>query len=172
MVNVRSTVQEIVALQIRLYETQGKDERRALEEDITGKILWFCWCGVSSEVDQLLPTVLKHIRRKLDSMPPPSIPDYDPRRGFRAIAEIIQKTPRADRGDDMTHLQRIILDAGADVSRHELWLSARAAEQARWRRVLRGDPIVDNQETGLSTSPEAPSTSTVHQELDTDTRRL
>ncbi|KAI6011406.1 hypothetical protein BKA83DRAFT_2817573 [Pisolithus microcarpus] len=36
-VNIRSTVQEIVALQTKLYATQDEDEQRALEEDITGK---------------------------------------------------------------------------------------------------------------------------------------
>ncbi|KAI6106617.1 hypothetical protein EDD16DRAFT_1899369 [Pisolithus croceorrhizus] len=105
-------------------------------------------------------------------LPSPPIPDYDPRRGFRAIAEIIEKTPRADWGDNITHLQRIMLDAGAGVSRHELWLTARAAEQAKWRRVLRDDPIVDAQKTALNTSPEAPSTSIIHRLLDTGTRRL
>ncbi|KAI6163933.1 hypothetical protein EDD17DRAFT_405947 [Pisolithus thermaeus] len=170
--NVRSTVQEIVELQTTLDATQNEDEQRALEEDITGKILWFCWCGVSAEVDQLLPKVLIYVRTKFDSMAPKPTPDYDARRGFRAIAEIMQKTPRTGQEDDMTHLQRIMLDAGAGVSKHKLWLGARAAEQARCGRLLKGDPAVDNQETGLSTSPEAPSTSIVHQELDTGAKRL
>lgn len=184
MVDVRSTVEEIVALQKRFYETKDKDEHRALEEDITGKILWLCWCGVSSEVDQRLPEVLNHVRRKLDSMPRSSarkgpssmasqpIPDCDARRSFRAIAGIIQKTPRPDQDDRMAHLQRIMRDAGAGVSKHQLWLTARTAEQATWRRVLKDDPIVDTQEKGLSTDPEAPSTSIVHQAPDTGTMTL
>ncbi|KAI6098676.1 hypothetical protein EV401DRAFT_2147440 [Pisolithus croceorrhizus] len=122
-----------------------------------------------NKVDQLLLKVLNHIQRKLDSMlrppipkgppflPSPPIPDYNPWQGFRAIAEIIQKTPHADWGDNVTHLQRIMLDTGAGVSRHELWLSARAAEEAKWQRVLRDNPIVDAQKTALNTSPKAPS---------------
>ncbi|KAI5987988.1 hypothetical protein F5J12DRAFT_532232 [Pisolithus orientalis] len=51
----RSMVQEIDVLQARLDEVRDDDEQRALEEDITGKILWFCWCGICAEVDQLLP---------------------------------------------------------------------------------------------------------------------
>ncbi|KAI5993220.1 hypothetical protein EDD15DRAFT_924589 [Pisolithus albus] len=165
MVDVRSTVEEIVALQKRFYETKDKDEHRALEEDITGKILWLCWCGVSSEVDQRLP-------EGPSSMASQPIPDCDARRSFRAIAGIIQKIPRPDQDDRMAHLQRIMRDAGAGVSKHQLWLTARTAEQATWRRVLKDDPIVNTQEKGLSTDPEAPSTSIVHQAPDTGTMTL
>ncbi|KAI6011405.1 hypothetical protein PISMIDRAFT_292633 [Pisolithus microcarpus 441] len=106
-------------------------------------------------------------------MPPPLSPAmYGPRQGLHAIAEIIQNTPHADRGDRMVHLQRIMRDAGAGVSRHELWLTARAAERARWRRVLRDDPIVDTPGTGSSTGPEAPFASIAHQALDTGTKTL
>ncbi|KAI6096224.1 hypothetical protein F5141DRAFT_1067804 [Pisolithus sp. B1] len=51
VVDVHSAVQEIIALQMKLHATQDDDEQQALEEDI----LWFYWCGISSEVDQLLP---------------------------------------------------------------------------------------------------------------------
>ncbi|KAI6116666.1 hypothetical protein EV401DRAFT_2073110 [Pisolithus croceorrhizus] len=105
-------------------------------------------------------------------MPPQPIPEYDPRRGLRVIAEIIQKTPRADRRDRIVHLQRIMLDAGAGVSRYKLWLTARAAEQAKWRRVLRDNLIVDAQESALNASPETLSASIVHQALDTGTKKL
>ncbi|KAI6030130.1 hypothetical protein EDC04DRAFT_111735 [Pisolithus marmoratus] len=54
-VNVRSTVQEIASLQEKLQATHDEGEQCALEEDITGKILWFYWRGIRSEVDQLLP---------------------------------------------------------------------------------------------------------------------
>ncbi|KAI6038905.1 hypothetical protein EDC04DRAFT_2689794 [Pisolithus marmoratus] len=55
---------EIEALQAKLNETVDEDEQRALEEDVTGKILWLCWCGICTEVDELLPKVLDYIRRE------------------------------------------------------------------------------------------------------------
>ncbi|KAI5997543.1 hypothetical protein EDD15DRAFT_348979 [Pisolithus albus] len=52
-----SMVQEIEALQVELDALEDEDEQRALEEDITGKILWLCWCGICAEADELLPKV-------------------------------------------------------------------------------------------------------------------
>ncbi|KAI6137293.1 hypothetical protein F5141DRAFT_78682 [Pisolithus sp. B1] len=53
-----SVVQQIEALQVKLDTTEDEDEQRALEEDVTGKILWLCWCGIRAEVDELLPKVM------------------------------------------------------------------------------------------------------------------
>ncbi|KAI6143094.1 hypothetical protein BKA82DRAFT_403843 [Pisolithus tinctorius] len=57
-----SMVREIEVLQAKLNATEDEDEQRALEEDVTGKILWLCWCGICAEVDQLLPQVADYIR--------------------------------------------------------------------------------------------------------------
>ncbi|KAI5984786.1 hypothetical protein EDC04DRAFT_2831863 [Pisolithus marmoratus] len=57
---------EIEALQAKLNETVDEDEQRALEEDVTGKILWLCWCGICAEVDELLPKVLDYLQREAD----------------------------------------------------------------------------------------------------------
>ncbi|KAI6167825.1 hypothetical protein EDD17DRAFT_865017 [Pisolithus thermaeus] len=54
MALVHSTVQEVEALRTRLEATADDDEQRALEEDITGQILWFYWCGICSEVNDRL----------------------------------------------------------------------------------------------------------------------
>ncbi|KAI5985004.1 hypothetical protein EDC04DRAFT_2830716 [Pisolithus marmoratus] len=55
---------EIEALQAKLNETEDEDEQRALEEDVTGKILWLSWCGICAEVDELFPKVLDYVRRE------------------------------------------------------------------------------------------------------------
>lgn len=55
--NVLRTVQGIAVLQEKLQETVDEDEQRALEEDITGKILWFYWRGIRSEVDEISANV-------------------------------------------------------------------------------------------------------------------
>lgn len=164
-VDVCSTVQEIVALQTKLVATQDDDEQRALEEDITGKILWFYWCGISSEVIQLLPKVVDHIWRRPHFMSSPPASSYDPRRCFREIAEIIQNTPHTDRPDYIAHLQRIMNDAGAGVSRHELWLAARAMEQTKLSRVLESKFVLGSREAALKTSPEIDADSEFWQQV-------
>ncbi|KAI5995882.1 heterokaryon incompatibility protein-domain-containing protein [Pisolithus albus] len=59
-----SMIQHIKELQVKLNATKDEDEQRALEEDVTGKILWLFWCGICAEVDQLLPKVTDFIREE------------------------------------------------------------------------------------------------------------
>ncbi|KAI6161095.1 hypothetical protein EDD17DRAFT_1592285 [Pisolithus thermaeus] len=61
MALVRSTIQEVEALQARLETTEDDNEQRALEEDLTGQILWFYWCGICSEVNKRLLKVSQHL---------------------------------------------------------------------------------------------------------------
>ncbi|KAI6147945.1 hypothetical protein BKA82DRAFT_239052 [Pisolithus tinctorius] len=119
---------------------EDEDEQRALEEDITGKILWVSWCGILSEVQQLLPEVVSYIRRERDSMA------LEVRGRFRGclleMGNIIKKTSPVYLDDDLAHLRRIMLDAGAGISKHRSWLDARAAEQNKWSSTpaSRGNP--------------------------------
>lgn len=152
---VHSTVREVDALQAKLQAAEDEDEQRAIEEDITGKILWFYWRGICSEVDQLLSTAMNYIRRGSDSK---MISEGHVRSGLREIAGIVKGTRRMNLDGNVTHLQRIMDDAGAGISRHELWLAARATERARLSRVLGGRVILGIQEAA---GPEAPCTPTV-----------
>ncbi|KIN93734.1 hypothetical protein M404DRAFT_35793 [Pisolithus tinctorius Marx 270] len=61
-------------------------------------------------------------------------------------------------GDDQAHLRRIMLDARAGTSKHQLWLAARAAEQAKWSRDT---TAVDDPGSAPSTSSQPPSASVV-----------
>lgn len=54
-------------------------------------------------------------RRKVDS------------RVLHNTAEIVKGTLQVGQADDIAHLRRIMFDAGTGVSRHKLWLAARAA---------------------------------------------
>ncbi|KIK15009.1 hypothetical protein PISMIDRAFT_337174 [Pisolithus microcarpus 441] len=54
--------------------------------------------------------------------------EYD-YRGLYETAEIIKRTFHIGPADDIAHLRRIMFDAGAGVSKHKLWLAARAARQ-------------------------------------------
>ncbi|KAI5984916.1 hypothetical protein F5J12DRAFT_62720 [Pisolithus orientalis] len=134
---------EVEALQAKLDATVDEDEQRALEEDVTGKILWLCWCGICAEVDQLLPKVVDYIRREGN---------------MKGLPEIYFAMRSTDPGDDQAHSQRIMLDAGASTSKHQLWLAARAAEQAKWSWDT---PAVDDPGSVPSTSNQPPSASVV-----------
>ncbi|KAI5991368.1 hypothetical protein EDC04DRAFT_1344564 [Pisolithus marmoratus] len=132
--DVHSTVQEVGNLQAELQATKDEDEQRALQEDITGKILWFYQQGIRSEVDQILAEVVNYIRNEVNVL------ETDYHSGLREIVEIIKKASHVE-DDDITHLQRIMHDAGAGMSRHKSWLTSRAAEQARLSRVLKANSI-------------------------------
>lgn len=126
--NIYSMVQEIKALQAKLVITGDEDELRALEEDIAGKILWLCWCGINSEVNEILPKVRDYVLRD-DAW------QDDTRHGLYEAARILKGTPHVDPDDDQAHLRRIMADAGAGTSKYQLLLAARAADQ-------RGNPGV------------------------------
>ncbi|KAI6167803.1 hypothetical protein EDD17DRAFT_1751214 [Pisolithus thermaeus] len=158
-VNIHSTIREIEALRVRFQATEDDDEHRALEEDITGKILWFYRCGIRSEVDQVLSGVINYISAEPNSK---TVLGGAAVRGFLEMAEIVKSSPRiSDLDGDQAHLQRIMLDGGAGISRHELWLTAQAAERAKWSGVAgRKLNTSGTQRTTLSTRHKnAPSTS-------------
>ncbi|KAI5984793.1 hypothetical protein EDC04DRAFT_1626071 [Pisolithus marmoratus] len=144
-----SMFREIEALQAKLNETEDEDEQRALEEDVTGKILWLSWCGICAEVDEQLPKVVDYLRREADMG------------GLHNMSVAMLPITGTDLGDDQTHLQRIMHDAGAGTSKHQLLLAARAAEQVKWSGTNRGAPAIDNQSTTPSTSSQTPSTRAV-----------
>ncbi|KAI5986975.1 hypothetical protein F5J12DRAFT_574420 [Pisolithus orientalis] len=147
--DIPSVIEEIEALQAKLDATADGDEKRALEEDVTGKILWLCWCGICAEVDQLLPKVVDYIRREGNM------------NGLREIFMIIFPMKLIDSDDNQTHLRRVMLDAGVGTSKHRLWLAAQAAEQAKWSGATRDIVALDNEGPIPSTSTHPPSTSVV-----------
>lgn len=137
LVDIHSILQEIKLLQTKLDTTDDEYEQRALEEDVTGKILWISWCGILSEVEQLLAEVMRYIRRERDSMTPEGGDRFRP--GLREIGDIIKKTTQHnDYNDDLGHLRRIMLDAGTGISKQQSWLAARAPEQTKWASILAG----------------------------------
>ncbi|KAI6019392.1 hypothetical protein PISMIDRAFT_615742 [Pisolithus microcarpus 441] len=96
------------------------------------------------EADELLPKVVEYIRREGK---------------VKGLWEIWSAAPSLDPGDDQAHLQRIMYDAGANTSKYQLWLDARAREQAKWSGTDRGTPTVDDQASVL------PQTRTREQKL-------
>ncbi|KAI6107075.1 hypothetical protein EDD16DRAFT_120869 [Pisolithus croceorrhizus] len=105
MAYIHSTVQEVEVLQAKLQVAEDEDEQRTLEEDMTGKILWFYWCGIRSEVDQILAIVVNCIRTGVAGT------GLSPR--WREISEIIKRTrtSHANPDEDTIHLRRLMHDA-------------------------------------------------------------
>ncbi|KAI6134421.1 hypothetical protein EV401DRAFT_1908716 [Pisolithus croceorrhizus] len=131
---VHSTVQEVEALRTRLEATADDDEQRALEEDITGQILWFYWCGICSEVNDRLRSLAYDLRDRRDEAVPGHVyedkDEYDDHCwsswGLYNSAKF-KRTLHVGPANNVADLQRIMFDAGAGVSKHKLWLAARAS---------------------------------------------
>lgn len=103
-IDMHSPLQDIMALQTKLDATDDEDEQRALEEDVTGQILWFSWCGILSQVGQRLSEVRNYIRSEGNSATPEGRDHV--RQGLSEIGEIIKKAPRVQSDDDPAHLRR------------------------------------------------------------------
>ncbi|KAI6107119.1 hypothetical protein EDD16DRAFT_1624121 [Pisolithus croceorrhizus] len=58
---IRSLIQDVRTLEAKLDTVEDEDEKRALEEDIAGKILLACWRGVRSEIEKVLSRVANHV---------------------------------------------------------------------------------------------------------------
>ncbi|KAI5984909.1 hypothetical protein F5J12DRAFT_62617 [Pisolithus orientalis] len=113
-----SAIEEVEALQVKLDATVDEDERRALEEDITGKILWLVGAGYVQKWDQQLQRLLIHTERRkrggrFSSHPRTSIVTA----ASRVLVEIVLAMDLINPGDDEAHLRRIMLDAGAGTSK-------------------------------------------------------
>ncbi|KAI5992538.1 hypothetical protein EDD15DRAFT_995175 [Pisolithus albus] len=168
--NIPSVVQEIAALQAKLDTTEDEDEHRALEEDITGKVLWLCWCGICAEADELLPKVVDYLRReanvKVSGITCLSVTIIPRRQGlvemYYAILSVsFDCSSPMDPGDDQAHLRRIMRDARANTSKHQLLLTARAADQAKWTGANKPTSAIDDQGTTPNTSLKVPTVSVV-----------
>ncbi|KAI6167414.1 hypothetical protein EDD17DRAFT_1040823 [Pisolithus thermaeus] len=114
-------IQDIKALQVKLNATQNEGEQRALDEEITGKILWLFWCGTRVEVDELLA------------------------KGLLNMCSLMESTTCTDPEDDQALLRRIMLAAGQGPSKHSLWAAAHIAEQAKWSSTAGHTSTIDIQ---------------------------
>ncbi|KAI6150126.1 hypothetical protein EDD17DRAFT_1639744 [Pisolithus thermaeus] len=61
---------------------------------MTGKILWFFWCGIRAEVDELLPKVMEYARTQ-------GIIE-----GLLEVCLLMEVTTCTDTQDDQAHLLR------------------------------------------------------------------
>lgn len=130
---IKSMVEDVKALQVKLNTTEDDDEQCALEEDITGRILLIGWCGIHSEIEPVLAEAMEYIMK--DETVSRAV--LSTRVGFlerfgRIFEEAIAEPPE----QDQAHLRRIMADAKAGTSKHQLLL----AELASIREV--GDSYI------------------------------
>lgn len=105
-----SVLEEINTLRMKLETTEDEAEQRALEEDIAGMILEFCWHAICLEVHKLLSEVLDYIRRTGEVY------------GLLKFGQLIERTLCPDLDGGQAYLRRIMADARAGISKHQLWL--------------------------------------------------
>ncbi|KIM59820.1 hypothetical protein SCLCIDRAFT_1185636 [Scleroderma citrinum Foug A] len=117
---IMSMVQEVKMLQGVLDTTTGLEEKWALEEDIIGKILWICWCGIHAEVGQVLPQALDHIVN--DETVASELRNVRP----WYIGNIFEEAAANPPDDIQAHLLRVMADAEARVSKYQLLLAEKA----------------------------------------------
>ncbi|KAI5984773.1 hypothetical protein EDC04DRAFT_2615580, partial [Pisolithus marmoratus] len=148
-------VREIKRLQAKLDDTEDEDERRALEEDVTGKARTVSSYYIPtlrmvySLIDPVVLLVVDYIRREGEM------------KGLLEVYTTMKPMIDPDPEDDQAHWRRIMHDAGAGTSKYQLLLAARAAEQAKWSGVNRSTAVIENGGTIPSTSSQAPSTPVV-----------
>lgn len=120
---IQSMVREIKSLQAVLDVTTDIGERCALEEDITGKILWTCHCGLRFSVGHIPAKVLYSILKE------DKVYDVMNRISFlEEISKVFKDALAALPSDDHTHLRRIMADAEAGTSKHRQLFDARTQE--------------------------------------------
>ncbi|KAI6008038.1 hypothetical protein EDC04DRAFT_2907341 [Pisolithus marmoratus] len=127
-VEFRAMVEEINDLQKKLDGTENNDDQLALEEDITGRILWACHSGLRStaiprsppDLNQVLNSILKDDKmyHLLDRV-----------KFLDEICTIFNDALAELPTDDQAHLRRIMSDAEAGTSKYQLLQDERAREQ-------------------------------------------
>ncbi|KIM66492.1 hypothetical protein SCLCIDRAFT_326016 [Scleroderma citrinum Foug A] len=118
---IRLLVQDVKALERKLTTTHADedDERRALEEDITGKILLACWRGIRSEIEQVVEKVIRLIVNDK------RVERQEREERSKCLQEIGRVLEAATVEDyDHSHLRRILADAGAGISKYELLMAS------------------------------------------------
>ncbi|KAI6104525.1 hypothetical protein EDD16DRAFT_264661 [Pisolithus croceorrhizus] len=127
---------------MKLDATEDEDEQRALEEDIAGMILEFCWRAISLEVHKLLSEVLDYIRKTGEVY------------GLLKFGQMIERTLCPDLDGNQAHLRRIMADAIVGISKHQLWLAETTMPHTDLRdgTISRDKPTRDTEETNAVTT--------------------
>ncbi|KAL4077379.1 hypothetical protein J3A83DRAFT_1570027 [Scleroderma citrinum] len=124
---------QVNVLQHTLDRVEDDDEQRALEEDITGKILLACWHGIRFEVEQV---VTKVVDRIVNDKTASSWMRWTRAGRLEEFGKIFEDAIDEQPDDGQRALERVFGDAEAGASKHQILLAARAARKSR--NILEG----------------------------------
>jgi hypothetical protein len=123
----------------------GEEELRALEMDVTGRIMLASWRGTRFEVVQVLREVCDNVLRE------PGASDavlYNRAKGLMIAGAIFKSTQPDESDEERRELERMVAEAAAGKSKHhQLQLQARAAQKAERERARK---------TGVGAKEKAP----------------
>ncbi|KAL4068834.1 hypothetical protein V8B97DRAFT_753591 [Scleroderma yunnanense] len=151
--SVQEMLQDVDLLYERLDTANDEDERRALEEDITGKILLLCWHGIRFEIGQVPAKVVDCILKDA-TVDRKTL--WTRAQRLEDIGSMFKNALAEPPDDAQAHLRRVLDDAKARISKHELLLAERAAREfGEQQTVSRSRLEIDVQETlrGISRTP-------------------
>lgn len=112
-VGVQSAMQDMEKLQLK--GEVSEEELRALEEDITGKIMLASWRGTRFEVVQVLREVVDAV---LKDTTVSDLELYNRAKGLIFIGTIFKETKPDESDQERRELERMVAEAAAGKSRH------------------------------------------------------
>ncbi|KAI0079403.1 DnaJ-domain-containing protein [Panus rudis PR-1116 ss-1] len=111
---VQATMQEMERLQIK--GELGEEELRALEEDMTGKIMLASWRGTRFEVIQVLREVVDNVLKDHDV---PESVLVNRAKGLLTIGTVFKSTQPDESDLERRELERMVAEAAAGKSKHQ-----------------------------------------------------
>ncbi|OCH85934.1 DnaJ-domain-containing protein [Obba rivulosa] len=124
---VQQVMQEMEKLQLK--GEVPEEELRALEEDVTGKIMLASWRGTRFEVVQVLREVVDTVLKE------PGVPDavlYNRAKGLLLMGAVFKSTEPDESDEERRELERMVAEAASGKSKHhQLQAQARAAARAK-----------------------------------------
>ncbi|KAI0738603.1 X-domain of DnaJ-containing-domain-containing protein [Daedaleopsis nitida] len=124
---VQQTIAEMEKLQAK--GELGEEELRALEEDVTGKIMLASWRGTRFEVSQVLREVADRVLKEQ------GVSDqvlYSRAKGLLLIGAVFKSTVPDETDEERRELERMVAEAAAGKSKHH---QVRAAQRAKQRET-------------------------------------
>ncbi|KAH9893438.1 X-domain of DnaJ-containing-domain-containing protein [Cubamyces lactineus] len=122
-IGVQQTIAEMEKLQAK--GEIAEEELRALEEDVTGKIMLASWRGTRFEVSQVLREVVDRVLKE------PGVSDqvlYNRAKGLLLIGAIFKQTQPDESDEERRELERMVAEAASGKSKHH---QLRAAQRAK-----------------------------------------
>ncbi|EIN09571.1 DnaJ-domain-containing protein [Punctularia strigosozonata HHB-11173 SS5] len=126
--SVQNLMQDMEKLQAK--GEAAEEELRALEMDVTGKIMLASWRGTRFEVVQVLREVCDNVLRE------PGVPDqvlYNRAKGLMIAGAIFKAAQPDETDEERRELERMVAEAAAGKSKHAQIRAERKAERERER---------------------------------------